>query len=239
MAVSVRSSQPVWVAVVAVPRSRHSCAWKWLRLASGEATACTAAILPAVQNGCSGASAGCRPKRRVQRQQGAGRHPDVRARAGAGSRRWPGRRRLSPSMPPRMKTTTRVRVFVSGAANAYLRRDELRAERGARPTAPAPAMHAAAGESLAPAVLLLAPGPPRPSRRATRTAASARFGPVPAQLVERVAARVAVAESGYASVHASPQRVVDGVEDQRHQLVDLAAEPGVLDLAWRPWRPGT
>jgi hypothetical protein len=49
IACSTRSSQPVVTATSAAPRSMQSCAWKWLRLASGVATACTAAMVPAFQ----------------------------------------------------------------------------------------------------------------------------------------------------------------------------------------------
>ena len=69
---STRSSQPVRTAVDAAPRSRQSCAWKWLRLASGDATACTAAIFPAFQNGSSGAIAGVQAEARVAGEQRAG-----------------------------------------------------------------------------------------------------------------------------------------------------------------------
>ena len=115
----------------------HSWAWKWLRLASGEATACTAVIWPDVQNGCSGASAGCMPKRESSGSSAAASTPMFgRARRRLASPA--GTITLRPSMPPRRKMTTSVRVLGS-AAKAY-RVVTSWVPSAATPTAPAPAM---------------------------------------------------------------------------------------------------
>jgi hypothetical protein len=59
---TVRSSQPVRSVVPGAARSSSAMAVKCERDGSSWPTACTAARLPAVQSGSSGASAGCRPK---------------------------------------------------------------------------------------------------------------------------------------------------------------------------------
>ncbi len=173
-AVSVRSSQPVWVAVVAVPRSRQSWAWKWLRLASGEATACTAAIWPAVQNGCSGASAGCRPKRESPRQQRGGVDADVRpgpAQVGVA-----GRHDHAQAVHAAAEEDDDERAgVVLPAAKAYCVVTSW-VPSAATPTAPAPAMTRRRVNPCASGPFA-GPGRRRPVSACTRIAASGRFGP--------------------------------------------------------------
>jgi hypothetical protein len=138
IAVSVRSNHPVWTAVVAVPRSRQSWAWKWLRLASGEATACTAAIWPAFQNGAAARAAGA--ARTGSRRASSALSGTTRVgRAFFRLASLAGTTMLRPSMPPRMNTMTSVRLLVAGSAKEYLVVTSW-VPSAATPTAPAPAM---------------------------------------------------------------------------------------------------
>jgi len=137
---STRSSQPE-VSELVEPRSRQSCAWKWLRERSGVDTAGTAATLPAVMSDCSGASAGWSPKPRAVssamsddwRTATCGRDA---TRAGS----VVGTRSESPSIPPRRKITTSVPTAEPSAAAAYETRLVTSCEpRAATPT-PSPAL---------------------------------------------------------------------------------------------------
>ena len=117
---STRSSHPV-VAEPDVPRSRQSCAWKWLRERSGVETAGTAATLPALMSGSSGDIAGCS----AQLSPNLIRVLLVMAMSGRLLARIPASAALvgmsseSPSMPPRRKMTTSVPlVGVPGSAYA-------------------------------------------------------------------------------------------------------------------------
>ena len=125
-------------------------------------------------------------------------------------------------MPPRRKTTTSVRVGRRRArANATRVVTSWRAERGHADRAGA-GDHPAPGEARAATGRCCSVSAGRTASACTRIAASARFGPCRSSSLAACAGRAGIC--GRCSVMASPQRVVDGVEHQRHQVLDLAAE---------------
>ena len=96
------------------PRSRQSCAWKWLRDTSGVDTPWTTANWPAAPQRVEGRERGVEAEAPVERQQGRRRAPRCRGRASARCGSPAGTTADSPSRPPRRNTTT------SGARRAGL-----------------------------------------------------------------------------------------------------------------------
>src|ERR1700755_1720215 len=121
-------------------------------------------------------------------------------------------------MPPRRKTTTSVRWVVDGARSAT-RVVAIWLARLATPTAPAPASTRRRVNPLRHWSRCACRSAATASA-CTRIAASGRLGPKRASSVR---------DSPLSIVMASPQRVVDGVEQQRSQALDLAAQAGVAD----------